>query len=262
VLLPILSAQAARGEREALLGTFRSAFQAVLYMTVPATVGMIVLSRPFVRMFFQRNAFDRQDVNMVAWALAWYAVGLVAHSLLEIVTRAFYALHDTATPVRVGGAAMALNVALSLLLRWGFEWAGPRLLGTDYRPWMPLGGLALANSIATFLETLTLSWLLRARLRERSGRSERGATYLGVGSDRMRSTDLWGSAWRSGLSALLMGGVLSVFVRLAGTTNAWILGGGGFVLGAGIFVTATLLLGSPEPSFVLTALRRGQLGRL
>ena len=164
-------------------------------------------------------------------------MGLVAHSLLEIVTRAFYALHDTATPVRVGGAAMALNVVLSLLLRWVFEWAGMRLLGADYQPWIPLGGLALANSLATILETLVLSRLLRARL---------GAFE---GKDR-------GSAWRTGLSAALMGGVLWALLRLTPTTNAWVLGGGGVIIGGGVFVGATLLLRSPEPAFVLAALRR------
>ena len=213
-------------------------------MTVPATVGMVLLSRPLVQMFFQRDAFDRQDVDMVAWALAWYAIGLVAHSLLEIVTRAFYALHDTATPVRVGGAAMALNVVLSLLLRWGFagilgrQWAGTWFLGGGYQAWMPLGGLALANSLATILETLGLSALLRARLGGRGGK------------------DLWGSTWRTGLSAALMGGALWAFTRLAPAANAWVLGGGGVVLGAGVYVASTLLLRSPEPAYVLDALRR------
>ena len=115
---------------------------------------------------------------MVAWALAWYAVGLVAHSELEVVTRAFYALHDTATPVWVGGGAMTLNIGLSLLFRWLFERLGVQHLPL-YQPWMPLGGLALANSLATILETLTLTWLLRRRL-------------SGLGGKRF-----WASLWRS-----------------------------------------------------------------
>jgi putative peptidoglycan lipid II flippase len=244
VLFPSFSAQAAREERDALRATLRSASRAVVYLTAPATVGMILLSRPLVQMFFQRNAFDRQDVDMVAWALAWYAVGLVAHSLLEIVTRAFYALHDTATPVRVGGAAMALNVVLSLLLRWGFagvlgrQWVETQFLRGGYQAWMPLGGLALANSLATILETLALSALLRARLGGRGGK------------------DRWGSMWRTGLSAALMGGALWAFLQLAPTANAWVLGGGGVVLGAGVYVASTLLLRSPEPTYVLDALRR------
>jgi putative peptidoglycan lipid II flippase len=151
VLFPAFSAQAAREDQGALRTTLVSASQVIIYLTLPATVGLILLSQPIVQMFFQRNAFDSQDVAMVAWALIWYAVGLVAHSQLEIVTRAFYALHDTATPVWVGGGAMALNIVLSLLLMRLFGWLGMRFASASYQPWMPLGGLALANSLATIL---------------------------------------------------------------------------------------------------------------
>ncbi len=51
--------------------------------------------------------------TLVAWALAWYAAGLVGHSLLELLSRAFYALHDTRTPVSVGVIAMSLNIGFS-----------------------------------------------------------------------------------------------------------------------------------------------------
>jgi putative peptidoglycan lipid II flippase len=53
---------------------------------------------------------------MVAWALLWYSVGLIGHCLVEVLSRAFYALHDTRTPVLVSVGAMSLNIGLSLLL--------------------------------------------------------------------------------------------------------------------------------------------------
>ena len=134
VLLPTLSAQAARQEQDALRATLGSAYRAVLYMTVPATVGMVLLSRPLTQMFFQRDAFDAQDAAMVAWALAWYTVGLVAHSLLEIVTRAFYALHDTATPGsrrrRGDGAERRAQLAAELGVRVGRVASTRRSLST------------------------------------------------------------------------------------------------------------------------------------
>jgi putative peptidoglycan lipid II flippase len=236
VLFPSFSAQVARQERDALWEMLLSASGALFYLTLPATVGLVLLSKPIIRMFFMRGAFDVQAVAMVAWALAWYAIGLVAHSELEVITRAFYALHDTLTPVWVGGGAMALNVLLSVLFGWLFEWIGMGRPG--YQPWVPLGGLALANSLATMIETLTLSWLLRRRLGSR-----------GVGR-------LWASLWRVTLGSATMGGVLWVFLRLSPTHSAWIQGGSGILVGAGTFVLATLLLRSPEPAFVLSAVRR------
>jgi putative peptidoglycan lipid II flippase len=248
VLLPTFSAQAARGEQDELRATLTSASQAIGYLTLPATVGLILLSTPIVEMFFKRAAFDEQDVAMVAWALIWYAVGLVAHSLLEIVTRAFYALHDTMTPVWVGGGAMALNLALSIAFAWGFEWLGGTYWGASYKSWMPLGGLALANSLATILETATLSLLLRGRLL---------ASRM-ADADARRTPS--GSVWRTAAGSAVMAAVLWAFLRLAPTTNAWLLGGGGLIVGLGSYLGVTLLLRSPEPRFALAAVRR-RLGR-
>ena len=238
VILPAFSAQVARKEQAAMQRTFVSVLGAVIYLTLPATLGLILLRHPFVEMFFMRGRFGSQDAQMVAWALAWYAVGLVAHAALEIVTRAFYALHDTATPVWVGGSAMALNVILSLVLSRIFAWAGARYLGSGYQPWMPLGGLALANSVATILETATLTGLLWRRLGGLDGRA------------------LWASLWRIAAGTAVTGIALAAFLRLAPTQNAWILGGGGIALGGGAFVATTALLRSPEIKWAAQLVRR------
>jgi putative peptidoglycan lipid II flippase len=241
VLLPSFSAYAAREERGAIRSTLRSAIQVLVYLTLPSTIGLIVLGRPLVELFLMRGEFGPRAVDMASWALAWYAVGLVAHSVLEVVTRAFYAMHDTATPVWVGGGAMALNVVLSLLFGWLFEWIGTRY-GTLYQPWMPLGGLALANSAATILETLTLTWLARRHLDGLDGRR------------------LWASLWRTTVGAAAMCGALLAYVRWMPVRSAWVLGGGGIVVGAGTFGLLTLLLRSPELALVRDAVRR-RLGR-
>jgi putative peptidoglycan lipid II flippase len=244
VLFPSFSAQAARQEQDSLRETLLSALSLVLYLTVPATIGMILLRRPIVEMFFMRGEFDAQDVAMAAWALAWFAVGLIAHSELEIVTRAFYALHDTVTPVWVGGGAMALNAGLSLLLRWLFEWVGVRGIGrlgsaaVGYQAWMPLGGLALANSVATIVETLALSWLLRRRL---------------GGWDGHHFTS---SAWRTVLSGAGMAVVVLLLQRYLPTRGAWALGIGGVTVGASAYLALSMLLRVPEVALVRDTVRR------
>jgi putative peptidoglycan lipid II flippase len=237
VLFPSFSAQAARAERSEMRSTLAAAIRALLYLTVPATVGLIVLGRPLIELLFMRGAFDMRAVDMVAWALAWYALGLVAHSVLEVVTRAFYALHDTATPVWVGGGAMALNVGLSVLFIWAFAQIGTGAI-QRYEPWMPLGGLALANSLATIGETLALMLLLRTRLG-------------GLEGEQMRA-----SAWRILMGALAMGGGLYAYLRFMPLQNAWLRGGMGMLLGVAIFGATTLLLRSPEIETVLGAVRR------
>ncbi|MBN1639827.1 MAG: murein biosynthesis integral membrane protein MurJ [Anaerolineae bacterium] len=239
VLFPTLSAHAARDERAPMRHTLGLALRALLYLTLPATVGLIVLRRPLVALLFLRGAFDLDAVAMVSWALAWYAIGLVAHSELEVVTRAFYALHDTATPVWVGGGAMVVNVGLSLLLTQLFQ-----LGGHAAAPWTALGGLALANSLATIGETAVLAMLIRRRL------------------GGLEGEQLWASTWRAALGAAAMGLALSVLLRTmpaahaTSALGAWVLGGGGMLLGAAVYGFCTLLLGSPEIDLVLAAVRR------
>jgi putative peptidoglycan lipid II flippase len=237
VLFPSFSAQAARAERSEMRSTLAAAIRALLYLTLPASIGLVVLGRPLIELLFMRGAFDLRAVDMVAWALAWYAIGLVAHSVLEVVTRAFYALHDTATPVWVGGGAMALNVGLSILFMWAFERIGTRAMDA-YEPWMPLGGLALANSLATIGETLALALLLRGRLGGLGGRQ------------------LLSSAWRIGLGTLAMGGALYAYLRLVPVQSPWLLGGTGMLVGMSVFGISTFLLRSPEIDLVLAAVRR------
>jgi putative peptidoglycan lipid II flippase len=120
-------------------------------------------------MLLERGMFTQQSTDLVTWALLWYAAGLVGHAVLEVIVRAFYAMYDTRTPVLVGAGAMTLNIIFSLLFsRWFIH------LG-----WAPHGGLALANSFATALESGLLLLLMRKRLGGLGGRK------LGIGVLRM-----------------------------------------------------------------------------
>jgi putative peptidoglycan lipid II flippase len=211
---PTFAEQVARGERAEMRGTLAATLRAVFSLSLPATVGLLVLGRPLVGLLFERGAFEASSTEAVAWALAFYALGLVGHAGLEIVARAFYALHDTFTPVWVGGLAMGLNVALSLTL--------PGLFGVAGRP--PYAGLALANSVATLLELVVLMVLIRRRMGSLEGRRTLVAFV------------------KSGLAALVMGVVLLVWQAMLPGAGALVLGGGGVVLGTAVYVGAALLL--------------------
>lgn len=152
--LPTLSAQAEMGEDEAFKQTISRIMRMILFLAIPASIGLILLRQPLVAGLYQRGEFTGQDTQMVAWALLWYAVGLVGHSLVEVLTRSFFARHDTKTPVIVTTSAMVLNIALSFAFTGLFRSVG----------WMPYGGLALANSLATALECVVLWVLLGKRL--------------------------------------------------------------------------------------------------
>jgi putative peptidoglycan lipid II flippase len=230
--LPTFSAQAARMELGELRSTLATTLRGVLFLSLPACLGLILLRQPIVAMLFQGGAFGAHSTDLVAWALLWYAAGLVAHSALEIVARAFYAMQDTRTPVIVGTLAMSLNVVLSLTLAQAFTRIG----------WAPHGGLALANSAATAVECLTLLWLLRRRL-------------AGLGLAAVRRGVLATLA-----ASCVMGVVLAGWADALSATPAWAVGLGGVVIGGAIYWAIALMLGAPEarqlPTMVLSRLHR------
>lgn len=231
--LPAFSAMVARGDLNAMRASLAETLRGILFLALPATVGLFALRTPIIAMLFERGDFTAESTALVAGALAWFTLGLASHSVVEIVSRAYYALHDTRTPVVIGTAAMALNILLSLLLAPLFT-----RLGLP-----PHGGLALANTLATTLEMAALLLPMRRRLggldlpRVLPGlaRTVVATTLLGV------SLALW-----LGLSAPLA----------AGPWGAWIVGVGGVLLGGAVFAAAALLLQAPEMALLRGLLRR------
>jgi putative peptidoglycan lipid II flippase len=228
---PTFSTQAAKGQVAQMRSTLSATLRAILYLALPAAVGLIVLRKPLVQLIFQRGAFTETSTEMVAWALAFFALGLPAHAVVEVVVRAFYALHDTKTPVMVGIGAMVLNVILSLVFIVVFEALG----------WMPLGGLALSNSLATTVEMAVLLAIIRRRL------------------DGLEGRRMLASLARIGLASLLMGAVAGALAWLLRDQGAWLTAGVAVTIGLVEYVAASLALRSPEPWAVWNMVaRRGR----
>jgi putative peptidoglycan lipid II flippase len=144
-VFPTLAEQSAASDTEEERQTFLVSLRLIMFLTIPAAIGLVVLGHPIVALLLERGAFDAQDAAATAFALGWFAIGLPGHAIIEIVDRVFYAERDTATPVRVAAAAVGINVALSLILM---------------RTGLSFGGLALANSIAALTEATLLTVFL------------------------------------------------------------------------------------------------------
>jgi len=228
VAFPTFAEQVAQGEQAEMRSTLSATLRAVFFFSIPATMGLLVLGRPLVGLLFERGAFEASSTKAVAWALVFYALGLVGHAGWEIIARAFYALHDTLTPVWVGGLAMGLNVALSLTLPGVFGLAG----------WPPYAGLALANSAAVLLELVALLVLMQRRMGGLEGRQ----TLIAFA--------------KSGLASLAMGAVLVGWQAALPNAGSLVLGGGGVVLGVAVYLGAALLLRVEELKAVAGLVRR------
>ena len=232
-VFPTLSALYAEGDMDGYKDRLASAMRSVLFLAFPATVAFIMLGEPIVSVF-ERGEWTATHTQATAWALAFYATGIAGFALLEILSRAFYALSDTWTPVKFGLLAMVSNIILSVLLI--------QVIGdTDNLARGPFAGLALANALTTLIEAGLLWWVLRRR----------------IGS--IRDRDVLSGTGRALLASLLMGVVLWWLPQIL-PLQGIMLALAGAVIGSAVFFGAGLLLGLDEakavPLMLLRRLRR------
>jgi putative peptidoglycan lipid II flippase len=153
-----LAAQNAFAEmRRILADTLRLIF----FLSLPAGILLMILRIPIVSVLFERGQFDETATEFVGWALLFYSLSLIGLAAIEIISRAFYAMEDTWTPVLVG----MLQLGVMWILGW---WLGNVLFPS--LGWIEMGGLALGYTISTLLELILLLWLLRRKLGGISGR--------------------------------------------------------------------------------------------
>lgn len=219
---PTMAAMAARQEIKNLRETLSLSLRLIWFLTIPASVGLLLLRQPLVEVLLERGRFGASSTQAVAWALAFFSLGLVAHSAVEILSRGFYALHDTKTPVLVGMGAMILNIILSLAL------LGP----------LAHGGLALANTFAASAEMILLLWILQARL-------------PGLGSRKLAM-----ATGKMVLATLAVGISLLFFLASGANLGAGLLTIGGIFVGGGIYLFFARLFGVEELLALLNLWRK------
>jgi putative peptidoglycan lipid II flippase len=227
VSLPALARAAVGRDMPALKATLSATLRLVFVLTVPAAVWLAVMARPIVALLYEHGRFHATDTVATANALLMYCVGLPAFAGVGVLTRTFYALGDTRTPVRASFIAVGLNLGLNLLF------IGPlRPLGLGHL------GLALATSLTSITNLGQLAFALRRRIGLIEGR-------------RILRT-----AWRAGLATVIA--VLPVAVGLVMLGGRWHHG----VVREGVTVIVGLVVTSGLGLLTLRWLRVEELATL
>lgn len=223
------SSREGRGFSRAVVGALRLN----VFLTLPAMVALVVLSRPLVRLMYERGAFTAEHTGWVTLAVVCYGVGLVGMGARTVMSRAFYSLLNTRTPFFTSAVAVGTNVVLSVALV---------LTPLDH------GGLALASSLATWLQVGLLVWLLGGEVRKH-GR-ELSLEGIGPALARMAVSGVLMAAAAWGALAVLPAGrgLLWKVVTL-------VVPG---VVGAGVYFATALVLGAEELAQLRRRLRRGR----
>lgn len=221
---PTLARGVAEGNRESYANVLAGSLKAVIAGIIPASIGFMVLSRPIVTLVYKRGVFDEQSVSMTASALFFYAVGMVGLAAGILLARGFYSFQDTRTPVKIGIAAVLLNLALSLLL------IGP----------MQLSGLALATSLSSLAYAFLLAFFL-----ERKEPVFRGSGLVRFTAAVLAASGLMGavSCWVSRAAAGLAGGFAGAVIQVGLAASA----------GVAVYAAALFALRVDEVRLVLRA---------
>lgn len=148
VVYPLIARHAAERNFAGMAEDYLKGVRLILLINIPAAVGLVLLSEPIVRVLFQHGKFTAEATAAMSPLLAIFAVGLPFFSVVSLTTRAFYAVKDTLTPVKVSTLSFVINVALS--------WSLKDVLGAP--------GLVLASTVAIIVQTVALQIALARRL--------------------------------------------------------------------------------------------------
>ncbi|MBF0272604.1 MAG: murein biosynthesis integral membrane protein MurJ [Magnetococcales bacterium] len=213
-ILPMLSAKAARGDEAGFKSNLETALRVVAFLTLPATVALMVVGEPMLALLFERGAFAPETTRLTAYALLAYGVGLPALATVKVTAPAFYAMKDTRTPVRIAIICMVANMVMNLILMFPLHHAG----------------LALATSLGGFLNAGLLLRALRKRMGITVSRELMITLFKAMAASAVMGIFLytirelyWSRAlsdWWQGITVLLMlTGAGMVYVA-----SAWLLG--------------------------------------
>ena len=150
-LLPAMAHQVAAGNYDEMKRTFGFSLRIVSFITIPATVGLILLREPIVRVLFQHGQFTAQSTALTGNALVYYALGLPAYAAIRLITPMYYSTQDTRTPARIAVYVLGANLLLNVVFLFAF-----------YRQ-LSNGSPALASSICAYLNFMALLLLFRGK---------------------------------------------------------------------------------------------------
>ncbi len=239
-IFPTLSALAAKKQYDELRSTTSQGIRALLFLTIPASLLMIVLAVPIIQAILQQGKFTAADTPMTALALQFYCAGIFAWSAQSILGRAFYAMHDTVTPVVVGTGVTVVFIPMNLLFM--------NTLGMGFR------GLALATTVAAILHMVVMMIVLRRRLGGIEGGKMLASLSRIVLAAAIASLACW--AVRYGLDRVfgdpLAPGLHVKAVKLHALLTTFL----GFGVGAAVYAGCAVALRVEELHQALALLRR------
>ncbi|HEX3015478.1 MAG TPA: murein biosynthesis integral membrane protein MurJ [Desulfobacteria bacterium] len=227
-MFPTLTEAIALNHWKQFRDSFSLALRSIMFITIPISVGMMILAEPLIHVVYQHGLFTPKDTLATIPPLVFFAFGIVEQAASVIIPRTFYALHDTWTPVVLSAITLAVNIILMNVL---------------VRP-LAQGGLALAISLSGIVNMLLLLYCLKRKIGFIDGRR------------------ILVSLLKILAGSTIMGLIVFLVFRL----TSWVVGAGfwgalvnlivGAIVGALVFFLLAVILRMQELKFVLQVVAR------
>jgi putative peptidoglycan lipid II flippase len=149
-IFPGLSSDALDRDRSAFKGVLRGGIEATLFEGLAASIGLMVVREPAVKLLFLHGSVTLHDAELISRSVLFYATAIWAFSMLQIINRAYYALHDTKTPLLMSLMNIAINLIVELPLVW--------------LPGIGEAGMAIGTAVSFAIQAMLMLWILDRRL--------------------------------------------------------------------------------------------------
>jgi len=221
VSLPLMSTSVSKNDPNEMKKILAYSVKISSLAIIPAMAGLIVLGKPIIKLLFEHGKFNANATMLTNSALLFYSFGLPAYAITKILVSSFYSMKETKTPVKIATLCMLTNVVLNVSLM------GP----------MGVGGLALATSISSWLNSSLLFFFLRKRIGRVGGRAIFECILKIIAATSVMSLCCYFTAYH-----LFNNLILSVF--------------GSIIIGIVVYVLMTKLLKIDEMNSILSVLKK------
>jgi putative peptidoglycan lipid II flippase len=147
-IFPSLSADAMNKDRKKFRDALRHGIEASLWEGLPASVGLMLVAQPLARLLFQHGQNTPHDAYLIGRSTTVYAAAIWAFSLLQIINRAYYAVHDMLTPLKMAAINIVINLVVEIPLLW----------------WLGESGMAVGTVVSFVVQALVMLWMLDRRI--------------------------------------------------------------------------------------------------
>lgn len=228
-VFPTMTSHVARGEMEEYKQNLTMGLRTIIFITLPASAGLMALSRPVVRAMYQQGAVTSEQIEMVSVILVFYCIGIVGYGAQQILNRGFYAVQDTKSPVLINVFVLLFNIVLSIALVEPLE----------YR------GLALAYSLTGLLSMAVLGFFLRRKIGPYGGQALLKSALQSVAASVVMALIVYYTA--VGLEQMLdVSGKLMQVVQVAA----------GISIGVFVYAVMAIVMKMEEARMVLRVVKR------